>query len=76
MARSVHVPYDRRHEWGAHARGGMVTLMLWQGAKLSNKDIGRMCGITRYGAQKMMENLSLWFPLVFEDGFWVWMARE
>jgi hypothetical protein len=67
---------DSRHEWNAHQRGGFVTLMLWQGAKLSNVDVARLCGMTRRGAAYMMETLSAALPIVFVEGCWQWMSRE
>lgn len=67
---------DRRHEWGAHARGGWVILFLWQGSRLTNTDVGKLTGMTRRGAQKMMDGLTLHFPIVQVEGKWQWMAKD
>jgi hypothetical protein len=67
---------DRRHEWGAHARGGWVVLFLWQGSRLSNVEVARLTGVTRRGAQKMMDGLSLHFPIIQVEGRWQWMSRD
>jgi hypothetical protein len=68
---------DRRHDWNAHIRGGFIVLMLWQGSRLSDTDVGRLCGISRRGAAKMMVNLESWFPLVkCADGKWQWLEVE
>jgi hypothetical protein len=69
-------PADSRRDWNAHQRGGWIVLCLWQGAKLSNKDAARLTGITRRGAQYMMETLSATFPIVFVGGFWQWMDKD
>lgn len=63
-------------EWNSHQRGGWAILWLWQGSKLSNRDVARLTGMTRYGAQKMMETLSQSFPIVKIDGKWEWMEKD
>ena len=65
-----------RHDWNAHIRGGSVILWLWQGSKLSTRDIARLTGITRRGAHDMMEILSCAFPIVIVGGKWQWMDRD
>jgi len=60
----------------AHQRGGFVVLWLWQGARLSNKDIARLCCMTTQGAGKMMATLSAALPIVHQNGQWQWMERE
>lgn len=69
-------PEDRRREWGAHSRGGWVTLWLWQGSRLSNRDVARLTGMTPQGAGHMMRVLSAALPIVHIDGVWVWMEKE
>lgn len=65
-----------RRDWNSHIRGGWCVLWLWQGARLSNRDIARLTGMTRQGAQSMMENLAAAFPIVFAEGKWQWMERD
>lgn len=60
-------------DWNSHIRGGWVTLWLWQGSKLSDVDIARLCGISRQGAAKMMIPLEAAFPIVKVDGKWQWI---
>lgn len=67
---------DSRHEWNAHQRGGFITLMLWQGAKLSSKDVARLCVMSRQGAEKMMIILSAALPIDNPDGKWQWMIKD
>lgn len=67
---------DARQEWNAHQRGGFITLMLWQGAKLSSKDVARLCVMSRQGAEKMMGILSAALPIVIEGGLWQWMKKD
>lgn len=67
---------DGRQEWNAHQRGGFITLMLWQGAKLSSKEVARLCVMSRQGAEKMMDILSAALPIVSVDGKWQWMVRD
>lgn len=63
-------------EMNSHQRGGFITLMLWQGSRLSNSDVARLCGMTRRNAAYMMDALSLTFPLVKNEGKWEWMAKD
>jgi hypothetical protein len=76
--RAALLHYESRHDWNSHQRGGFITLMLWQGSKLSNKDIARLTGTTRRAAQYMMEALSGALPIVFdyEHGVWRWMEID
>lgn len=67
---------ERRKEWNAHQRGGFVTLMLWQGSKLSNTDVARLCGMTRRGAAYMMDTLATSFPIDQTEGKWHWIAKD
>jgi len=67
---------DSRQDWNAHQRGGFITLMLWQGAKLSSKDVARLCYMSRQGAEKMMGILSGALPIVCADGLWQWMVKD
>lgn len=62
--------------WNSHIRAGWVVLWLWQGSKLSTRDIARLTGIGRRAAHYMMVNLSAAFPIVFADGQWQWMERD
>lgn len=75
MTRNV-ATHGMRADWNAHQRGAWVILALWQGSRLSNRDVARLTGMTRRGANYMMETLSALFPLVVEDGKWVWMAKN
>lgn len=69
--------HDRRRDWNAHARGGWVILFLWQGSRLSNSDVARLTGITRRGAQSMMEGLSAFFPILQDDSKkWYWTNKD
>lgn len=70
------VPHDNPREWNAHQRGAWVILWLWQGSRLSNRDVARLTGMTRWGAQKMMDTLAGAFPIVFSDGKWSWMSKD
>lgn len=67
---------DERRDWNAHQRGGWVTLWLWQGSKLSDRDIARLCGMTRQGAMKMMTILEAALPITKIDGMWQWVERD
>lgn len=67
---------DNRREWNAHQRGALIALFLWQGAKLSSKDVARLCVMSRQGAEKMMGILSGALPIVIEDGLWQWMVKD
>lgn len=67
---------DSRREWNAHARGAWVILFLWQGSRLTNREVARLTGLTRRGAQKMMENLSAYFPIVCQERKWMWMQKD
>lgn len=66
----------RRQDWNSHIRGGWVILWLWQGSKLSTRDIARLTGITKQGAQWMMDVLSDEFPIICFEGKWQWMEKE
>lgn len=63
-------------ELNSHQKGGVITLWLWQGSRLSNKDIARLTGMTPQGAGKMMGILSAVLPIDNIDGHWQWMSRE
>lgn len=67
---------ERRREWNAHIRGGWVILFLWQGSKLSTRDIARLVGVTPQMAGRMMAILSAEFPLVCQDHLWQWMEKS
>ena len=64
---------ESTRDWNSHQRGGWVTLWLWQGGKLSDNDIARLCGISRQGATKMMGILEAAFPIVKVAGKWQWI---
>lgn len=69
--------HDRRRDWNAHQRGGWIVLWLWQGSRLSDGDVARLCGMTRQGANKMMLVLEAAFPIMrASDGKWQWLERE
>jgi len=63
-------------EWNAHQKGAWVCLWLWQGAKLSNRDVARLCNMTTQGSGKMMIILSAVLPIVHINGLWQWIERE
>lgn len=63
-------------DWNAHQRGGWVALWLWQGSRLSDTDIARLCGMTRQGAAKMMDAIEAAFPVIKVDGKWEWMNKN
>jgi hypothetical protein len=65
-----------RDGWNSHIRGGWVVLWLWTGSRLSNRDIAKLTGMTRQGAQSMMEILEVAFPIRFVDGKWEWMEKS
>lgn len=67
---------DRRREWGATTRGGWVILFLWQGSKFTTKEVARLTGLRRRGAQRMMNILELDFPIGLRDGKWQWIAKD
>ena len=73
---SVTLHGDSRQDWNAHQRGGFITLMLWQGAKLSSKEVARLCVMSRQGAEKMMVILSAALPIDIQDGKWQWMVKD
>jgi len=60
----------------AHQRAGMVILWLYLGARLSNKDVARLCYMTPQGAGKMMATLSAALPIIHHEGEWQWMEKE
>lgn len=68
--------HERRHEMNAHQRGAWCALWLWQGSKLSTRDIARLTGITPQGAHKMMTLLAGSLPITLENGLWQWIERE
>jgi hypothetical protein len=78
MGRKSSVPFhgDGRQDWNSHQRGGFVTLLLWQGAKLSSKEVARLCVMSRQGAEKMMTILSAALPIVTVDGKWQWIVKD
>lgn len=76
MGRKPQVPSEGGPDWNAHQRGGWVTLWLWQGSRLSTRDIARLTGMTPQGAGKMMTILSAALPIIHSDGVWVWMEKE
>lgn len=65
-----------RDGWNAHVRGGWVTLWLWQGSRLSTRDVARLCGISIPAAHRMMVILCAHFPITREDALWQWIERE
>lgn len=69
---------NRQHEWNSHQRGAWVAVWLWTGARLSNRDVARLCGITPQGAHKMMTILEATLPIVFDAdaGVWRWIEKE
>jgi hypothetical protein len=64
---------ERVPDWNAHQRAGWVTLWLWQGSRLSDSDIARLCGMSRQGALKMMVILEAALPIVKVSGKWQWI---
>jgi hypothetical protein len=62
-------------EWTPIRRRGWVLLWLWQGSKLSERDVARMTELTKQGANQMMLDLAADFPLVKIDGKWQWMEK-
>lgn len=76
MARTPVVPQDdSRRDWNSHQRGGWVTLWLWQGSKLTDRDIARLTGMTTQGAGKMMAILSAALPIDKINGLWQWIEK-
>jgi hypothetical protein len=67
---------EARREYNAHQRAAVVTLWLWTGSRLSNRDISRLLHLTPQGAGQMMRILSAALPVVFVDGHWQWMERD
>lgn len=65
-----------RPDWNSHVRGGWVILWIWQGAKLSERDIARLCGISRQMAAKMMVILEANFQIAKIDGVWQWIDKN
>jgi len=60
----------------AHQRAALMALFLWQGSRLTNADVARLCGMTRRGAAYMMETLSASLPIRQSEGKWHWMAKD
>ena len=67
---------DQRRDWNAHQRAAWITLWLWQGSRLTTRDVARLCRMTTQGAGKMMTILSASLPIVQVDGRWQWMSKE
>ena len=63
-------------DWNSHQRGAWIALWLWQGARLSDVDIARLCGMSRQGAIKVMEILAAALPIVKVAGKWQWMSKD
>lgn len=77
MAQTPVVPQnDRRREWGATTRGGWIILFLWQGSRFSTKEVAKLTGLTRRGAQRMMNVLELDFPIRQIEGKWQWVLKD
>ena len=66
----------RRDGWNAHVRGGWVMLWLWQGSRLTTRDVARLTGISIPAAHRMMVILSAAFPITRAEGLWQWIERE
>lgn len=67
---------ERRAEWNSHVRGGWVMLWLWQGSRLTTRDIARLTGISIPAAHRMMVILCSHFPITRDGGEWQWIERE
>jgi hypothetical protein len=67
---------SQRNDWGAHLRGGWVAIWLWQGSKLSDKEVGLLCGISRQHAWRMMLILAAGLPIVKVNGKWQWFDKD
>lgn len=67
---------DNRREWSTRARSAWVLLFLWNGSKLSNKEIAKLTGLTHRGTRYMMDDLASYFPIVSIDQRWQWMERD
>lgn len=76
MARKSPARIETGRDWNSHQRGGWVVLWLWQGSRLSDQDIARLCRMTRQGAIKMMVALEAAFPVVKVDGKWQWLSKD
>lgn len=75
MGRKAAAPDAGRREWNAHAKGGWVVLFLWQGSKMTTREVANLCGCTTQNAGKMMNTLESSFPIVLVDGRWQWMEK-
>jgi hypothetical protein len=67
---------ERGPDWNSHQRGAWIALWLWQGSKLSDIDVARLCGMSRSGAIKIMAALEAAIPITKVDGKWQWMEKE
>jgi hypothetical protein len=67
---------SQRSDWNALQRGGWIVLWLWQGSRLSDSDIARLCGISRQHAWRTMQTLEATFPIVKEGGKWGWLSID
>lgn len=76
MGRKAAHPDTGRREWNAHQRGGWIVLFLWQGSKLTTREVAGLCGMTTQGAGKMMVILESSFPITIIDGKWQWLHKE
>lgn len=76
MARTTPTRTEGGPDWNAHQRGGWVALWLWQGSRLTTKDVARLCNMTPQGAGKMMAILSAALPITVVEGKWQWIERD
>lgn len=66
---------ERRAEWNSHIRGGWIAIWLFQGSKLTTREIVTLTGMSKQGVEFMMEILSQGMPIVRVDGRWQWLRE-
>lgn len=71
MARRVAI--EGGPDWNSHQRGAWIALWLWQGSRLSDNDIARLCGMSRQAAYRMMLTLEAALPIAKVGGKWQWI---
>lgn len=69
-------PHDRSHEWNSHVRGAYIAVWLYDGHKLSTRDIMRKTGLSKQGVEFMLDILSGYMPIVRINRRWQWVRSE
>ena len=67
---------NQRREYNAHQKAGLITILLKGGSKMTTEGIARITGLSRDGAEYMMDMLSVVLPIVKIDCKWQWMDDD